>query len=104
MNKENISKEKEYKLNINYLSFIVELKNSKLNIDSKNKEKIKSLYSEIVDLKFSNIKRVNKRNNLKEINSKLDIKLKELNISKEEYKNICEKVISIDNSSNSRYF
>ena len=83
------------RLNINYLEFIKALKNSKISLEDSNKDKIKSLYSSIVKLRFTNLERVNKRVNRKEISKELLSELKSRNISLEEFRAMGEKVVSL---------
>ena len=83
---------KEVKLNINYLRFIKELRDSKISIEKSNKEKIESLYSEIVDLRFNNIKRVDFRVKREEIKEELKEVLRNMGVKESEFKDISKKL------------
>ena len=94
---------KKIKLNFNYLVFISELKKSKLLVDEKNKEKIIKLYSEIVNLRFNNLKRVDFRVKRKELKGELNKSLKELNISENEFKELSNNLRDLSNKKVSNY-
>jgi hypothetical protein len=83
------------RLNINYIDFIKELKNRKLVLENSNLDSIKSLYSSLVKLRFSNIERVNSRINRCELNKELVEELKERNMEIKEFREIGDKLINL---------
>ena len=100
---ENKKVNKEVKLNINYLRFIKELKDSKIEVDSKNKEKIVELYNEIVELRFNNIKRVDSRVKRVDLDSLRVSKLKEMGVSEIEFKKISKNLRDLSRDKVSEY-
>ena len=96
-NKGVVKSSKLIRLNINYLNFINEIKDKNLVVDNKNKDNIIKLYENIVNLRFNNIERVNKRLSRKELNNLLVNELKERKINLEEIKLIGENLISLNN-------
>jgi len=101
--KNKVVKKKEIKLNVSYLLFIKDLINSKLEIGEKNKSEIENKYSEIVNLRFNNIKRVDKRVNRKENIIKLNSFLEKEKIDKKLFREVSKKVVEISNKRVSNY-
>ena len=103
---EKINKEliKESKVSLNYLDFILDLKNSKIIIDNKNKEVIINKYNNIVNLKFSNIKRVDMRNKREEVIEKRNLYLKSINLDIKDFNKISKEVVLLSNSSNNNRY
>ena len=91
------------RLNINFIDFIKELKENKVSIEKVNKSKIESIYNSGVKLRFSNIERVFKRSNRKELNKELLKELKSRNISLEEFKKYGDNLINISNEKKLNY-
>ena len=87
---------KEYKINMRFINFIEELKNSKMSIEEKNKEKIEDLYKDLVNLRFSNLERVFKRVLRKELKEIVENILKEKDLSLEEFKNMGVKILEFN--------
>ena len=83
----------EKKLNINYLVFIKKLVESKLEVKEVNKEKIIELYKEVVNKRFSNIKRVDNRVKREEIKDKFNSKILDLNLNEKDFNKVSEKVV-----------
>ena len=104
MEKKNKVVESEKKINLNYIIFIGELINSKILINEKNKDNIIKLYSEKVNLRFSNLSRVNNRILRKEVSEKLNIVLEKNKIEKKEYIKVCEKVKDLSRLRSNNYF
>ena len=104
MEKKNKVVESEKKINLNYIIFIGELINSKILINEKNKDNIIKLYSEKVNLRFSNLSRVNNRILRKEVSEKLNIVLEKNKIEKKEYIKVCEKVKDLSKLRSNNYF
>jgi len=104
MEKKNKVVESEKKINLNYINFIGELINSKILINEKNKDNIIKLYSEKVNLRFSNLSRVNNRILRKEVSEKLNIVLEKNKIEKKEYIKVCEKVKDLSKLRSNNYF
>ncbi len=95
---------KDKKVNINYLVFISKLVDSKIEIVESNIENIEKLYSEIVNLKFSNLSRVSGRNGRKEVIEKRNLYLSEkLNIDSRDYEKVNKKVRKLVNIRDSKY-
>ncbi len=105
MEKKKMRKEiKDKKVNINYLVFISKLVDSKIEIVESNIENIEKLYSEIVNLKFSNLSRVSGRNGRKEVIEKRNLYLSEkLNIDSRDYEKVNKKVRKLVNIRDSKY-
>jgi len=96
-----IKKDKEMRININYINFINIVKREKLE-DLKG-DKLEDKYKEIVNLRSSNIKRVDFRNKRKELKGVLISLLKERNLSLEDYNKVSEKVINKLSNNKSNY-
>jgi len=104
MSKEIKEIKKDSKVNISYLEFINNLVNSKLEISNKNLEVIEKKYSEIVNLKFSNLKRVSNRNNRKEVIEKRNKYLLEvLKLDNNKYLEVDKKVNNLVSIKESKY-
>ena len=95
---------KEYKVNLNYLEFINSLNKDKIEVNSLNKEEIEKRYNEIVNLKFSNIKKVSMRNRRKEVIEKRNkYLLDNFKLSEKDYNNLDKKLNSISNKKSLNY-
>jgi len=85
----------EKRSKIIYMSFINKLVKDKIEINNKNREKIKNLYSELVNKKFNNIDRVYKRVLRGDVRNEFLSNLKELNMGEKEYRVNSEKLLNI---------
>ena len=91
-------KVKEIKLNVNYITFIKKLVDSKIEVTQKNKNSIEGLYREVVNLRFTNLPRVANRSLRKKLNPVLTEKLKSIKLDKKIFEETSQKVIEITKS------
>ena len=100
----NEEKAKDKKVNINYLEFISDLVKNKTEVTELNKEEIEKKYSEIVSLKFSNLKRVSTRNSRKEVIEKRNkFLVNELKVEAKDYNRVDKLVVSLANKRSNKY-
>lgn len=95
---------KEIRLNINYLDFIKNLSNEKIEISNNNKEKIIKFYENSLNLRFNNLERVNNRVMRKELKEVRENYLKEINLSNEKFINISKKLLEMSKNRKSNNF
>ena len=95
--------EKVERINLSYLDFIKEIENKEIKED--NKKEIESIYSNLVNLRFNNIKRVDYRVKRIELRENLIKELENRNIDLNKFMEISKKVISIsgEDNENSNY-
>jgi len=94
-----IKKNKEYKININYINFIEEVIKNKII----SKEELNKKYNEIVNLRVNNIKRVDGRNKRKEVKEVLIGVLKSKNIDIKEYNKVSKEILEKFNKRSNNY-
>ena len=103
MSKEELSKEvkkeKSYKININYINFIAKVIKNKIV----SKELVEKEYSEIVNLRVSNISRVDKRNKRKEVRVVLLNLLNSKGVDIKEYNKFSNGVVNLFNKRSNNY-
>lgn len=98
-----IQKKKEMKLNINYISFIKKLAQSKIEVTEKNRKSIEDLYLAEVGLKFTNVPRVSHRTQRDKLKKLFEEKLKEADLSKKVFEELDQKVVAVSKQRSSNY-
>lgn len=98
-----VKEKRSFKVNLNFINFINELINSKIDINKNNKLDIEKKYKELVNLKFNNMSKISSRNNRKEVIKGVNSYLSSKNIDLNKYKEIEKKVVNISKKRVSNY-
>jgi len=92
------------KVNVSYLAFISDLIKNNVEVTELNQETVEQKYNEIVNLKFSNIRRVANRNSRKAVIAKRnEYLLKELKIAEKDYDKVNKAVLALATTRTKKY-
>ena len=92
---------KVIKLNVDYLNFIIKIVKNK---EIMNKDIIKKRYEKELNCVFNNRKRINMRNNRKELINIKEKIIKENNINLDVYNKVECEFIKLDKNKNLKYY
>jgi len=93
--------QKEIRMNVNFLDLVKKIKTEKL--EAVNKEKLAEIYEQEMGLTFSNIERVTKRTQRKELNQVLSVLLKERDLALPEFQRITKILVDASKEKKNNY-